>query len=74
VQIEQDFAVCDSKFPNLKCRPIAAQFIGEDLIALFEFEKNNDEITIKEEKHYKIVPNKELSDQEIAQNRELEDL
>jgi DNA modification methylase len=57
VQIEQDFAVCDSKFPNLKCRPIAAQFIEEDLIALFEFEKINDEITIKEEKHYKIVPN-----------------
>lgn len=66
VQIEQDFAVCESKFPNLKSRPIAAQFIQDDLIAMFEFEKSEDEITIKEEKHYKIVPNEKLSDQEIA--------
>jgi hypothetical protein len=66
VQIEQDFAICESKFPALVCRPIAAQFIVYDLIALFEFDKNDGEITIKEEKHYKIVPNTDLSDQEIS--------
>lgn len=37
VQIEQDHALCAHKFPNL-CRPIAAQFIHQDLIALFDFE------------------------------------
>ncbi len=66
VQIEQDFAICESKFSNLICRPIAAQFIEDDVIALFEFEKNLDgDVTIKEEKHYQIVPNDNLSDQEI---------
>lgn len=29
VQIEQDFAMCASKFPDLICRPIAAQFMTE---------------------------------------------
>lgn len=38
VQIEQDFAVCAEKFPSLICRPIAAQFMADDLIALFDFE------------------------------------
>jgi len=66
VQIEQDFAVCRAKFPNLTCRPIAAQFVESDLIALFEFEISGGEISIKEEKHYRIVPNEGLSDEEIA--------
>jgi hypothetical protein len=66
IQIEQDVAVCKSKFPNLTCRPIAAQFIEKDLIALFEFEVSGAEISIREEKHYWIVPNENLSDEEIA--------
>src|SRR5437762_5137224 len=37
VQIEQDFAVCTHRFPNLICRPIAAQFMAGGVIALFEF-------------------------------------
>lgn len=65
VQIEQDFEICKSKFPDLRCRSVAAQFIQDDLIALFEFEKNNGEISIREEKHYHIVPNDGLSDSEI---------
>jgi len=65
IQIEQDVAVCKSKFPNLTCRPIAAQFVEKDLIALFEFEVSGAEILIREEKHYWIVPNEDLSDEEI---------
>lgn len=65
VQIEQDFAICEEKFKGLVSRPIAAQFIEDNLIALFEFEKNEGQIRIKEEKHYRIVPNNDLSDDEI---------
>jgi hypothetical protein len=39
VQIEQDITMCSSKFPHLICRPIAAQSMKEDLIALFELEQ-----------------------------------
>jgi hypothetical protein len=67
VQIEQDFAICNSKFPSLICRPIAAQFIDSNLIALFGFEQDGQKIVISEEKHYKIVPNDSLSDQEVRQ-------
>jgi hypothetical protein len=33
VQIEQDIAMCAAKFPNLICRPIAAQFIKGNIVA-----------------------------------------
>ena len=42
VQIEQDLALCDEQFPNLIARPIAAQFMDDDGIALFEFARDSD--------------------------------
>jgi len=65
VQIEQDFAVGATKFSNLICRPIAAQFMADDLIALFEFEQTEDGIRISAEKHYKLVRPEELSPEEL---------
>ena len=53
VQIEQDYAMCAAKFPLLVCRPIAAQFMEDGVIALFEIESSEDGITIASEKHYK---------------------
>ena len=69
VQLEQDFALCQSRFPMLTCRPIAAQFVEDDLIALFEFERSEGTISIKDEKHYRLVPNDDLSDEEIKAYR-----
>jgi len=69
VQLEQDFALCESRFPTLTCRPIAAQFVEDDLIALFEFERSEGTISIKDEKHYRLVPNDDLSDEEIKAYR-----
>jgi hypothetical protein len=65
VQIEQDFAICSSKFPSLICRPIAAQFMKEDVIALFEFEDSSKGIAIAAEKHYRLVPPDELTEEEL---------
>ena len=70
VQIEQDFSLCDSKFSALVCRPIAAQFIEDNLIALIEFKKINNEISIREERHYRIVLNNDLNNEEIVKYRE----
>lgn len=55
VQVEQDFALCADKFPTLLCRPIAAQFVEGDLIALFEFEEGEHGIVLSSEKHYRLV-------------------
>ena len=60
VQIEQDYDMCQEKFPNLLCRPIAAQFISRDLIALFEFEKQSSDIAICSERHYRLVDPDEI--------------
>jgi hypothetical protein len=65
VQIEQDFELCALKFPGLICRAVAAQFMGDDLIALFEFEQAKDGIKVSSEKHYRLVKPDELSSEEL---------
>jgi hypothetical protein len=55
VQIEQDFALCAAKFPDLICDPIGAQFVSEDLIALFAFEQTSTGIGVSSERHYRLV-------------------
>jgi len=69
VQIEQDFAVCATKFSLLVCRPIAAQFMDEGVIALFEFESGENGVTISSEKHYKLVAPKEVTDADLQTYR-----
>ena len=56
IQTKQDLACCSKKFPQLICRPISAQFISDNLIALFELTLAEDQIRIIEEKHYRLVP------------------
>lgn len=69
VQIEQDIALCAAKFPLLICRPIAAQFMEDDLIALFEFEKGKDGVAISSEKHYRLVPGEEVTPDDLKAYR-----
>ncbi len=69
IQIEQDMAICKAKFPNLICRPIATQFMSDDLIALFEFELNRSQISIVSEKHYRLVPSDEVTTEDLQQYR-----
>jgi len=66
VQIEQDFAVCAAKFPLLICRPIAAQFMADGTIALFEFEQVDKAVGICSEKHYRLVAPKEVTSEDLA--------
>ncbi len=66
VQIEQDLALCDEKFPELVARPIAAQFMDEESIALFEFGKDSDGAVVKlAERHYRLVPASEMSSEDL---------
>ena len=65
VQIEQDFGMARAKFASLVCRPIAAQFLSDDLIALFEFEESAAGVKLLAEKHYRLVPPDQISSAEI---------
>lgn len=66
VQIEQDFAMCANKFSDLVCRPVAAQFMGNDLIALFAFEDSAQGVVVSAEQHYRLVSPEELSPNDLA--------
>ncbi len=70
VQVEQDLAMCAQKFQRLICRAIGAQFMENDLIALFEFEQGKEGIAIVCEKHYRLVPGEEVSEADLASYRE----
>ena len=69
VQVAQDFEACRENFPNLVCRPIGAQFMEEDLIALFEFEGGGIEFRVANERHYRLVPPNQVSDEDLAAYR-----
>jgi hypothetical protein len=65
VQIEQDLALCKKKFPSLICRPIGAQFITNNLIALFAFEEGEGGVTRNLEKHYRLVPPEQVTPEDL---------
>jgi hypothetical protein len=69
VQIEQDYAVCAYKFPSLICRPVAAQFMTDDVIALFEFEQGEDGIRVASERHYRLVPPEGITEADLNSYR-----
>jgi len=69
VQIEQDLAVCETKFRELICRPIASQLMDKELIALFELEQGERGVRIVAERHYRLVSPEELSPEELEAYR-----
>jgi hypothetical protein len=75
VQIEQDVRLCIARFPTLICRPVAAQFMAGNVIALFLFEANQDGITQLAERHYRLVAPEEIeaADLETYRARPLDD-
>jgi hypothetical protein len=70
VQIEQDLALCKTKFRNLICRPIGAQFIEDGVIVLFEFEQTPEGVRISSEKHYRLVPPDKIDEADLQSYRE----
>ena len=72
VQIWQDFKMCEAKFPTLVTWPIAAQFMDDEVIALFSFDwAGGDAVTIRSgsERHYKLVPPGGLTADELERYR-----
>jgi hypothetical protein len=65
VQTSQDIRYAARKFPGLRCRPVAAQFMADGTVAMFELVLQNDEVRIADERHYKLVPARELDQEAI---------
>lgn len=69
VQIAQDLAFATEKFPGMRCRPIAAQFMAGGVIALFELTLDDGQVKIVEERHYRLVPAADLDQKAIRNYR-----
>jgi hypothetical protein len=65
VQTAQDIACCREKFEGLTCRPISAQFMSENVIAMFELAVDGDDVKLVEEKHYKLVPSDQIGPHDL---------
>lgn len=61
-QTAQDFGFAEQKFPGMKCRAVAAQFLKGGTVVLFELLLQHGEVRVAEEKHYKLVPAEEIND------------
>ena len=70
VQLEQDIALCEEKWNSLTCRPVAAQMVDNNTIALFEFELQDDEVRIVSEKHYQLVELDQMTVEDLRRYRE----
>jgi len=66
VQTWQDIHYCAWKFPNLACKAISAQFMSDDLICLFELTIEDGEVKVVDERHYRLVPSDQISDDELT--------
>lgn len=65
VQIEQDLALCQHHFPKLITRAVAAQFLPNGVIVLFELEQGPEKVGVVAERHYQLVRPSEISDAEL---------
>jgi len=65
VQTSQDIAYTEQKFPGLRCRAIAAQFMDDGVVALFELTLQENQVRVVEERHYRLVPASELDREAI---------
>ena len=69
-QIEQDISLCEQRWSELTCRPVAAQMVEGEIIALFEFELQDDEVKIVSERHYQLVDPDQMTVEDLQQYRQ----
>jgi hypothetical protein len=69
VQTAQDIRYAAQKFPDIRCRPIAAQFMDDGVVAMFELTLQDEQVKVSEERHYRLVPASELDQAAIRAYR-----
>jgi hypothetical protein len=69
VQTGQDIAFSAEKFPDMRCRPVAAQFMPGGVVALFELTLDEGQVKVVEERHYKLVPASEIDERAVRDYR-----
>ncbi len=72
IQTIQDFVFCtaNEKYKHCICRPVSAQFLADEKIALFETHFDGDEVSIVQERHYRLSKAKDISAGELTAYRQ----
>lgn len=70
VQTTQDIRFVEQRFPGLRCRAIAAQFMEDQVVAMFELALDGDEVKVVEERHYRLAPAGDLDKEAIRSYRD----
>ena len=60
IQTSQDIKFAAQKFPGLRCRAVAAQFMAAGVVSLFELTLQDDDVRVVDERHYKLVSSGDL--------------
>ncbi|WCM87787.1 hypothetical protein [Acidovorax sp. NCPPB 3576] len=67
VQTQQDIALCAQAFPGLICRPVSAQFMTDERIAMFELTVMDGSVKVVEERHYQLVNAHAITSSDLEQ-------
>lgn len=70
VQTTQDIRFVEEKFPGMRCRAVSAQFMTDNVVAVFELTLQGDEIKVVEERHYRLVSADKLDQNTIRDYRD----
>ena len=70
VQTTQDIKFVEQKFSGVRCRAVAAQFMEDRVVALFELALQGPEVKVVEERHYQLVPAENLDPAAIRNYRD----
>ncbi|BAQ67791.1 hypothetical protein [Rhodovulum sulfidophilum] len=70
VQTTQDIRFVEQKFPGMRCRAIAAQFMEDNIVALFELTLQDGDMKVVEERQYRLVPACDLDQSAIRDYRD----
>jgi len=69
VQVRQDVAFCRERFPQLVCRPVAAQFMKDSVVALMELVEDEGKILVANENHFRLAPAGDITTQDLDKYR-----
>lgn len=71
IQTIQDTAFCqaESRYENSIPRPVSAQFMPDKTIALFELTFDGDDVSIVQERHYRLVESNTISGSDLKAYR-----
>lgn len=71
IQTIQDTIFCQTqnRYRNCIPRPVSAQFMANDTIAMFELTFDGDDVCIVRERHYRLTEAKDISEKDLAAYR-----